>query len=63
MRYMPVASYGACLNNTRFEKVAPPGASRSEEASVAVASHPFYLSFENVRERDYVTESCTGHFR
>ena len=55
-RYMPVDCYGACLNNRRFDEVAPPGASYAEEALWAIASHPFYLSFENVREPDYVTE-------
>ncbi len=54
--HLPVASYGQCLRNAEFADVAPLGTDRGEQAMLAIASHPFYLAFENCRESDYVTE-------
>ena len=59
MQYMPVHSYGGCLNN-RKEPQFPhdpswPNQRRANKVKV-VSRYKFYLAFENLQVNDYVSE-------
>ncbi len=58
MRFMPVASFGSCLNNRSPDDFVKGGWSRGAWESIlsVLPQYKFYLALENSRTTDYVTE-------